>query len=552
MPVRSPIWRLLFSAALMLVFSVLAGCAGLPRDVQRTPSQAIAASPATELGRIALASAPDPASRAPGAKAPGSDPSFVESGFRLLPWPAQSLQARLDLVRRAQVSLDVQYYLILDDEVGRHLLRALADAARRGVRVRLLVDDLYTAGLDPLLLGLAAYPNAEVRLFNPFPIGRNSLGARLTASLFDLGRVNHRMHNKLLVADGAMAVTGGRNVGNEYFMAHGEANYIDLDVLAVGPVVAPLAASFDQYWNSEHVFPVQSIAIADRPADALRERFERWTDATRAPPPQPAPRGAKDLIGQRHVEEELAEGRLTLHWAEARVFADVPDKVLHHKRRWLPGLRRDDKTVRHGLMSELLLARQEVLVSSPYLVPNPEVIEDIRVGRLWGLQITLITNSLASTDEPLVHAGYQRYRRQMVDLGVNLYEVVPSQVRRSENLGPFGQSIGRFHAKAAAIDGQMLFVGSLNFDPRSEKHNTELGLMIRSAPLTAQLMQLANFVITQAAYRVRLSKDKRELEWVLPKPADGPEAVLTTEPDTGVLERFWLWLIGPLVPDDVL
>jgi putative cardiolipin synthase len=526
--------------ALALLFAVLGGCAGLPRDVQRTPSQAIAASADTSLGRIALASAPDGTHRG------------TRSGYRLLPWPAQSLQARLELVRRAQVSLDVQYYVIHDDETGRYLLRALRDAAQRGVRVRLLIDDLYTAGLDPLLLGLAAYPNAEVRLFNPFPMGRNSLGARLTASLFDLGRVNHRMHNKLLVADGAMAVTGGRNIGNEYFMAHGEANYIDLDVLAVGPVVAPLAASFDQYWNSEHVFPVQSIAIADRPADALRERFERWTDATRAPPPQPAPRGAKDLIGQRHVEEELAEGRLTLHWAEARVFADVPDKVLHHKRRWLPGLRRDDKTVRHGLMSELLLARQEVLVSSPYLVPNPEVIEDIRVGRLWGLQITLITNSLASTDEPLVHAGYQRYRRQMVDLGVKLYEVVPSQVRRSENLGPFGQSIGRFHAKAAAIDGQMLFVGSLNFDPRSEKHNTELGLMIRSAPLTAQLMQLANFVITQAAYRVRLSKDKRELEWVLPKPADGPEAVLTTEPDTGVLERFWLWLIGPLVPDDVL
>jgi putative cardiolipin synthase len=529
----SQVWHALQRAALLMLFSALAGCAGLPRDVQRTPSQAIAQSPDTQLGRIALA------------------PDRALSGFRLLPSPAQSLAARIELVRRAQVSLDVQYYLIHDDEVGRHLLRALRDAATRGVRVRLLVDDLYTAGLDPVLLGLAAYPNAEVRLFNPFPIGRNSLGARLTASLFDLGRVNHRMHNKLLVADGAMAVAGGRNIGNEYFMAHGAANYIDLDAFAVGPVVAQLAASFDQYWNSEHVFPVQTIAIADRPADALRERFERWTDPARAPPPEPAPKGAKDLIGQRSLAEELAEGRLALHWAEAQVFADAPDKVLNHTRRWLPGLRRDEKTVRHGLMSELLLARQEVVVSSPYLVPNPEVIEDIREGRLWGLQISVITNSLASTDEPLVHAGYQRYRREMLDLGVKLYEVVPSQVSRSKDLG-FGQSIGRFHAKAAAIDGKTLFIGSLNFDPRSEKHNTELGLLIRSAPLTAQLVKLANFVITQAAYRVRLSKDKRDLEWVLPNPGGGPEAVLTTEPDTGVLERFWLWLIGPLVPDDVL
>jgi len=534
---RSAIWwGLCNAAALVSAFAMLAGCAGLPRDVQRTPSQAIAASAETDLGRIALASAPD----------------RTLSGFRLLPGPAQSLQARLDLVRRAQVSLDVQYYVIHDDEVGRQLLRALADAARRGVRVRLLVDDLYTAGLDPLLLGLAAYSNAEVRLFNPFPMGRNSLGTRLTASLFDLGRVNHRMHNKLLVADGAMAVTGGRNIGNEYFMAHGEANYIDLDAFAAGPVVAQLAASFDQYWNSEHVFPVQSIATADRPPDALRERFERWTDPARAPPPEPARKGAKDLIGQRYVEEELAEGRIQLHWAEAQVFADAPDKVLNHKRRWLPGLRRDDKTVRHGLMSELLLARQEVLVSSPYLVPNAEVIEDIREGRIWGLQITLITNSLASTDEPLVHAGYQRYRRQMLDLGVQLYEVAPSQVSRSKDLGPFGQSIGRFHAKAAAIDGKTLFIGSLNFDPRSEKLNTELGLLIRSAPLTTQLMKLGDFVITQAAYRVRLSKDKRDLEWVLPGPGGGPETVLTSEPDTSVFERLWLWMIGPLVPDAVL
>jgi putative cardiolipin synthase len=535
-PMDSNVWRALRRAALLLLLAALYGCAGLPRDVQRTPSQAIAASPGTELGRIALASAPDD----------------TRSGFRLLSWSAQSLAARIELVRRAQVSLDVQYYVIHDDQTGRHLLRALRDAAERGVRVRLLVDDLYTAGLDPVLLGLAAYPNAEVRLFNPFPMGRNSLGARLTASLFDLGRVNHRMHNKLLVADGTMAVAGGRNIGDEYFMVHGEANYIDLDAFAVGPVVDKLAAQFDQYWNSEYVYPVQSIATPDRPDAELRARFERWTDPERSPPPPPAPKGAKDLLGQRNVEEELAEGRIELHWAEAQAFADAPDKVINHTRRWLPGLRRHEKTVRHGLMSELLLARQEVLVSSPYLVPNPEVIEDIREGRLWGLQISVITNSLASTDEPLVHAGYQRYRREMVDLGVKLYEVAPSQVRRSKNLGTFGQSIGRFHAKAAAIDGKTLFIGSLNFDPRSEKHNTELGLLIRSAPLTAQLMTLADFVITQAAYRVRLSKDKRDLEWALPGPAGGPEVVLTTEPDTGALERFWLWLIGPLVPDDVL
>ena len=531
----SRLWQGVGHALVLSAVAVFAGCAGLPRDVQRPPSQAIAASADTDLGRIALASAPD----------------RTRSGFRLLSWSAQSLAARIELIRRAQVSLDVQYYVIHDDETGRHVLRALRDAAERGVRVRLLVDDLYTAGTDPLLLGLSAYPNVEVRLFNPFPMGRDSLSARLTLSLFDLGRVNHRMHNKLLVADGAMAVAGGRNIGNEYFMVSGLANYIDLDAFAVGPIVVKLAALFDQYWNSDTVFPVRSIAVPEGTDAEQRARFEALTDPARGAPPAPAPKYAKDIIEQRNVEEELAEGRLDLHWAEAEAFADSPEKVLGQARR-APTDRREPKTVRQGLMRELLLSRREVLVSSPYLVPNPEVIEDIREGRLWGVQITVITNSLASTDEPLVHAGYQRYRHAMLDLGVQLYEVVPSQVSRSKDLGTFGQSVGRFHAKAAAIDGEVLFVGSLNFDPRSEKLNTELGLFIRSPTLAAHLMHLGHLVTSQAAYRVRLAKDKSSLEWVLPSPAGGAETVLTSEPDTGFFERLWLQLIGPLVPEDVL
>ena len=531
----SRFWQRAGLALLASACALLTACAGLPRDVQRPPSQAIAASPDTELGRIALASAPD----------------RTRSGFRLLSWSAQSLAARIELIRRAQVSLDVQYYVIHDDETGRHVLRALRDAAERGVRVRLLVDDLYTAGTDPLLLGLAAHPNAEVRLFNPFPMGRDSLSARLTLSLFDLGRVNHRMHNKLLVADGAMAVAGGRNIGNEYFMVSGLANYIDLDAFAVGPIVVKLAALFDQYWNSDTVFPVRSIAVPEGTDAEQRARFEALTDPARGAPPAPAPKYAKDISDQRNVEEELAEGRLDLQWAEAEAFADSPDKVLRHSRRAATD-RREQKTVRQGLMRELLLSRREVLVSSPYFVPNAEVIEDIREGRLWGLQITIVTNSLASTDEPLVHAGYQRYRHAMLDLGVQLYEVVPSQVSRSKDLGTFGQSVGRFHAKAAAIDGEVLFIGSLNFDPRSDKLNTELGLFVRSPALAAQLMHLGHLVTSQAAYRVRLAKDKSSLEWVPPDPGGGAETVLTSEPDTGFFERLWLQLIGPLVPEDVL
>jgi putative cardiolipin synthase len=521
---------------LTLLLSIgLGGCAALPRDVERHPSQAVAASTDTALGRIAHDAAPA------GARL---------SGFRLMPGPVQAFAARLALVRQAQRALDVQYYAIHDDETGRLLLRALRDAALRGVRVRLLVDDLYTAGTDPLLLGLAAHANVEVRLFNPFPLGRNSLGARLIASLLDFGRVNHRMHNKLLVADGAMAVAGGRNIGNEYFLAHEEANFIDLDVFAAGPVVAQLGQLFDLYWNSEHVYPLHTIVPPDEPADELQQRFERRSAVPDGAGPLPPSPDSRDTLGQGNISDELAAGRVELIWAEAEAFADSPDKVIRHRRSWLPGAERAEPTVRNGLMRELLLARREVLLSSPYFVPNADVMDDIREGRLWGLSITILTNSLASTDEPLVHAGYQRYRHQLLDLGVELYEVVPNQVRRARRI-PFARSLGRLHAKAAAVDGQLMFIGSLNFDPRSDKHNTELGLLIRSPQLTRQLVQLAELVKTEAAYRVHYNRTARRIEWRY-HDDDGRAVTLTEEPDTSWLQRVLLQLVAPLVPEDHL
>jgi putative cardiolipin synthase len=536
--------RRLARALLWLVVpALLAACAGLPPSVQRTPSQALPGSSDTDLGRTAAASTPPQVVSVSAMGAP-------LSGFRLLSWSAQALYARIELARRAQQSLDLQYYELRDDETGRLLMRTLRDAALRGVRVRLLIDDLYTAGSDPVLSGLAAFPNVEVRLFNPFPSGRGSFSARLTTSLFDFGRVNHRMHNKLFIADGVMAVAGGRNIANEYFMVGEDANYIDLDVFAIGPVVPQLAALFDQYWNSEFVYPLQSIVADEDPPDERRRRFDAWTDPAHAPPPPPPRPGAPDFFKQPHVHEELAAGKLQLIWGQAEAFADSPEKVINHTRSWSPAARREEKTVRRGLMRELLLARQEVLVSSPYLVPNADVIEDIREGRLYGLQITIITNSLASTDEPMVHAGYRRYRSEMLDLGVQLYELVPSRVTQAKNLGSFGRSLGRFHAKVAAVDGKVMFIGSLNFDPRSEKHNTELGLLIRSPELTAQLMKLAELVQTEGAYRVQLSKETRQLEWHLPT-VEGSQ-VLTEEPDSTWWQRMWLNLIGPLIPEDAL
>jgi phosphatidylserine/phosphatidylglycerophosphate/cardiolipin synthase-like enzyme len=356
------------------------------------------------------------------------------------------------------------------------------------------------------------------------------------------------MHNKLFIADGAMAVAGGRNIGDEYFMAHQGANYIDLDVFAVGAVLPTLAGLFDQYWNSEHVYPLEAIVPTSEPAEERRRRFEQATVAPGGPtlpPPE-----ARDLLGQLGIAAELGAGRLELIWAKAEAFADSPDKVIDHSTRVLGQPVKADPTVRQSLMAALLRARRGVVISSPYLVPDRSVMEDIAEGRLWNLPITLITNSLASTDEPWVHAGYQRYRTEMVDLGVRLYEVAPSRVKRSSNLGSFGQSIGRFHAKAAAIDGELMFIGSLNFDPRSEKHNTELGLLIHSPELTGQLLKLAELVMNEAAYQVRLGADRKSLEWHIRTPEG--DQVFTEEPDTTWWQRAMLRLVAPFIPEGQL
>ena len=263
----------LASVGLAGVLLWLGGCASLPSQVQRTPSSAIADVAATPLAQLAAASTPAEHARL--------------SGLRLLPDAAPAFELRLALARMAQASLDVQYYLIAQDDSGGQLLAALEQAARRGVRVRLLVDDLYTAHTDAMLRALADHPNVEVRLFNPFCCLRGSTLGRFAGSLGDLYRVNHRMHNKLLIADGLFAVAGGRNIGDEYFMLDMSSNFVDMDSLVAGALIAQLQHIFDQYWNSEVVYPVQAIVAAAVPAAQAMAEFERLSPVEHAPPELP-------------------------------------------------------------------------------------------------------------------------------------------------------------------------------------------------------------------------------------------------------------------------
>jgi cardiolipin synthase C len=520
-------------AGACLVLALLLGlgaCSSLPRvDREAIASEAIPLSPTTTLGRIAKTSAPAP----------------ELSGFRLMPLGLFSLDTRVQLARRAEVSLDVQYYHFENDETGRWLLRALRDAAVRGVRVRLLLDDLYTGGQDPLFLAFAAHPNVQVRLFNPFARARDQgQGGRFLASLDEWSRVNHRMHNKLLIADGAMAVIGGRNVANEYYLRSASENFIDVDAFTTGWIVPPLQYLFDRYWNSDPVYPLESVARTGLSPAQLLAAFEDWTGAEKTPPPKELP--PNDILGYGPIADDLDVGRLGLIWGEAYVFADHPDKPFDGA----VGGELLETSVTYNVFEVIRAAKEEVVASSPYFVPGQLSMDMFRELRGKGVKVTVLTNSLASTDEPIVHIGYAQHREELLRMGVDLYELSSSRIKGNKRPFLFGASLGRLHAKLVVVDKKRLFIGSMNLDPRSATINTELGALIDSPQLARELLRIIDIDRFQSAYRVRLRANGAGLEWLS---NDGDkEMILTEEPDSTPWLRFKSWLLTPFVPIEQL
>ena len=504
----------------------LAACGSLPHDTDRRASTALAPQADSVLLQVAQASTPEP----------------DLTGVRLLPLGSFALDARLQLVQRARHSLDVQYYVLDDDATGRLLLQRLADAAARGVRVRLLVDDLYTSRTDTLLQAMAALSNVEVRLFNPFCCARQSgLIGRFAASLSDIYRLNHRMHNKLLIADGAMVVAGGRNIADDYFQRGVQHNFVDLDALVIGAVVPDLAAIFDRYWNSPVVRPIQSVSPSSDTVATLRQRFHSLTADARVSAPPALPEA--DLLGYGSIADSLDTGRLNLVWGRAMAIADPPDKLDRNAdKAWADSLA-------YQALMKIWTAEREVTITSPYLIPGPLGITAFEALRQRQVQVTVLTNSLAATDEPLVHTGYSRYRPQLVDAGVELYELSPTRSQRNKRLGVFGSSTGRLHAKTAVVDGDKTFIGSMNLDPRSRTQNTELGLFIESAQLARELLRVVRVSHQQSAYRVQRSPTGG-LQWRVVD--GGADEVLLEEPESSVWLKLQNLILGPLVPEQLL
>lgn len=499
-------WASALSACL-----ALGGCASLPNNIHKYPSYALRVPQVTRLGHIVERSG-------------GGDD---RSGIRLISSGEEAFDSLIALADRAERTLDLQYYIIDQDESSRIILEHVRMAAERGVRVRILVDDLNTAGQDSRFMRLGEQPNISVRVFNPFPGGRFAMWSRFLFSAYDIPRINHRMHNKLFVADNAIAITGGRNIGDEYFTRDPTNDFVDLDVIAAGAIVSQLSDSFDKFWNSKYAYPISSV---DAPVPTESEPKLSAVGT--------GPEGANFLA------RELDAGKLQLDWVPATVLADKPVKIASESS---PA---EEQTIANNIAALMRSAKKDVLIISPYFVPGDKGVALMRRLVERGVRIRVLTNSLATTDAPIVHIGYSRYRLPLVKMGVDLRELRPKIGGPRRRFHPFGSSSASLHAKALVIDDKTVFIGSLNMDARSAHTNTELGILFHSTAIAAQVDALFNEIGQYGSYRVKLIGHSDKLEWIGSGP--GVERIWYHDPDTTFLQRFALKLLTPFAPEQLL
>jgi putative cardiolipin synthase len=502
------------------IAAAMAGCAGLPSQEGRLASYALPPATATRLGQ-----AVEPLVSAH----PGM------TGIHALPLAPDAFAARVLLAAAAQRSLDVQYYIWRGDQTGLLLFEALAQAADRGVRVRILIDDQNTGPIEEVLAALAARSNLEVRIYNPFA----TRSARVLDYVGDFSRLNRRMHNKAYVADNQVALVGGRNIGNEYFGAGEEVPFKDLDVIAIGPAVGEVSAEFDRYWNSASAYPAQRLL--GPPAGDAAARLEATFAGVRADPDAQSYLAA---VRETPLVVNLLERRLELEWAHARLVADDPAKTLD----------RGERT--EVLMLAKLLSGGErpgasLDIISPYFAPAQKGSAVLESLARDGVRVRVLTNSFAATDVAVVHSGYAKRRCDLARAGVRLYEM-----KRTVEGGPRqpggtkGSSNASLHAKTFAADESRIFVGSFNFDPRSALLNTEMGLVISSPALATRLARAFEAVIPRNAYEVVARPQGGCIQW-LERTASG-EVRYDAEPETGWLKRAWLEFLGWLPLDWML
>jgi putative cardiolipin synthase len=501
----------------------------------RHASGSSAGSEAPPPGRRWFSSRQDygPSASSSGMPEPDGDERSGNSGLRLLQSAKEAFAARLALIRSARQTLDIQYYIWHNDLSGSLILEQIAIAAARGVKVRLLLDDNGINGLDARLIMLNESPNIEVRLFNPFTFRR----FRAINWLFAFKRLNVRMHAKSLTADGRATIVGGRNIGDEYFGAQSEGQFEDLDVLAVGPAAAHVEQVFEDHWQCREARPIETVvgSVSRR----TRRRAMRYRDAAIR---RETARNYLEAIEALPFFKAMQDGPEDLVWAPTRVVATMPR----------PGAGRAaapvglEELVPPGLAEP---AREFILVSG-YFVPTVAGCNQLADLRRRGPRVRVLTNSFGATDVGVVHAGYAPYRRALLERDIELFEMpAPDDAPKTRNkFVRSGSAYARkhsgksLHAKAYIVDRTQLYIGSANFDPRSARINTELGVLIESPPLAERLAN-AFEIASQNSYRLGLAPDGNLL-WIDERD-DEPEAE-SCEPGTNVLTRIMIRLLARL------
>lgn len=420
------------------------------------------------------------------------------SGFRLLNNGPDGLAARLQLIDQAQAALDLQYYIYRQDQTGKLLTEHLLEAADRGVKIRILVDDSGLMAGDERLFELAAHPNIQVRIFNPLDYRGHSTFLRVLDILAHRSQLDYRMHNKLFIADGAVAMIGGRNIGDPYFQIDPESQFGDDDVFSVGPVVKELAQQFDRFWNSDHAIPSRNLAPDRATVENLQRLRAELTQYRREVDQKKVP----FLAG---LDGRPLPGAAALDWASARVVSDSPDK------REVDDERMAGTLIYEPVVEAAKAAKSEVLIVTPFLVPGEEGLALFRSLHERHVAVRVLTNSLESTPHVSAQAGYAHYRVPMLKLGVQLFEIRADpglargsgEPKRLVRYGTFG-----LHAKVYIFDRQRIFLGSMNFDQRSMHLNTEIGLIIDSPALAEQEVERFERLTSPVnSYRVRLKID---------------------------------------------
>ena len=499
----------LTTALLIVVLLFVSGCATVDLDVPREASYAISPDTDTRLKRSVdgwLGKNPGP------------------SGFYPLSDGTDALGVRLLLMHAADETSDVQYFLMKPDTAGIVFAAGLLAAAERGVRVRFLLDDIFTTINDRTLMLLDRHETIEVRLYNPVA-GR---GTKMFSFMGDFKRANRRMHTKSFVVDNQAMIVGGRNIADEYFGIETKGEFLDLDVVGIGPVAADVSTEFDRFWNDRRSIPLAAVGKPIDPDDLERARIaieRNQRDAVIA---------AMQNAQSTSLVTAMTGEELSFFSAHGRVITDAPEK-LDYK----PGT--DHALLVAELDAMIESAEEEIILLTPYFVPGKSGLEYWQQQGQRDVRIVIVTNSLASNNHTAVHSGYSRYRKAIVEAGIELYEV-------RVDSGEDPNAALTLHTKAFVFDRKQLFVGSLNLDPRSIEINTEMGVVIDSPELASATAAAVDAQIPPRAWRVQLD-DRGKLTWT--SIVDGEPVVVRSEPQVGFGKKFQAFLLR-IMPDSQL